>query len=133
MISSWGGVEQRRSPRIDVRMRVKGELSSVEAPLLVHDLSQTGFAVVSPLAFDIGEALDFRLVGPEASEVVVTAEAVHSRRMRNAPHLHLTGFKFVPGRRTGVMPEAAAIDHLIAAVTVQGPASFFRTELPAAH
>ena len=113
-------------------MRVKGELSSVEAPLLVHDLSEAGFAVVSTLAFDIGEALDFRLVGPEASEAVVTAEAVHSRPMPNAPHLHLTGFKFMPGRRTGLLPQAA-IDHLIAAVTVQGPASFFRTELPAAH
>ena len=111
-------------------MRVKGELTLVEAPLLVHDLSRTGFAVVSTLRFDAGEALDFRLFGPEASDVVVTAEAVHSRPMRNAPHLHLTGFKFVPGRQTGLLPQAS-IDHLIAAVTVQGPASFFRSELPA--
>jgi hypothetical protein len=130
MKASWNGVEQRRSPRIDVRMRVKGELSLVEAPLLVHDLSRTGFAVVSTLAFDAGEALDFRLTGPEASDVAVTAEAVHCRPMKNAPHLYLTGFKFVPGRVTGVLPQAA-IDHLIAAVTVQGPASFFRSELPA--
>ena len=132
MLSSWNGVEQRRSPRIDVRMRVKGELSSVEAPLLVHDLSRSGFAVVSTLAFEVGQALDFRLTGPEASDVVVTAEAVHSRPMRNAPHLYLTGFKFVPGRQTGLLPQAS-IDRLITAVTVQGPASFFRTELPAAH
>ena len=130
MVSTWTGIEQRRAPRIDVRMRVKGELSSVEAPLLVHDLSRTGFAVVSTLSFDVGEALDFYLVGPEASNVTVTAEAVHSRPMRNAPHLHLTGFKFVPGRLTGLLPQAA-IDRLIAAVTVQGPASFFRSELPA--
>ena len=77
MNAIWNGVEQRRAPRIDVRMRVKGELSTVEAPMLVHDLSRTGFAVVSTLSFDVGEPLDFRLVGPEASDVVVTAEAVH--------------------------------------------------------
>jgi hypothetical protein len=128
MISEWDGVEQRRSPRIDVRMRVKGEAQSIEAPILVHDLSRSGFAVVSTLAFAVGEALDFRLIGPEASDVVVTAEAVHSRPMRNARHLHLTGFKFMPSRLTGVLPQSA-IDRLIAAVTVQGPASFFRTEL----
>ena len=132
MKSRWNGVEQRRAPRIDVRMRVKGELSLVEAPILVHDLSRTGFAVVSTLAFDSGEALDFRFQGPEASDVVVTAEAVHCRPMKNAPHLYMTGFKFVPGRLTGVLPQAS-IDRLIAAVTVQGPASFFRTELPVAH
>ena len=111
-------------------MRVKGEITSVAAPLLIHDLSRTGFAVVSTLAFDVGEAIDFRLVGPEASDVVVTAESVHCRPMKNAPHLYLTGFKFVPGRLTGLLPQAS-IDHLIAAVTVQGPASFFRSELPA--
>lgn len=130
MSTSWDGIEQRRSPRIDVRMRVKGELPSVEAPILVHDLSRSGFAVVSTLAFEVGETLDFRLVGPEASDVAVSAEAVHSRPMKNAPHLYLTGFKFVPSAANGVLPQAE-IDRLIAAVTVQGPASFFRSELRA--
>jgi hypothetical protein len=111
-------------------MRVKGQLASVEAPILVHDLSRSGFAVVSTIAFEIGQSLDFRLLGPEASDVIVTAEAVHSRPMKNAPHLHLTGFKFLPARQNGLLPQSS-IDRLIAAVTVQGPASFFKSELPA--
>ena len=102
----------------------------MEAPILVHDLSRSGFAVVSTLSFKVGEALDFRLVGPEASDVIVTAEAGHTRPMQNAPHLYLTGFKFIPGKLSGLLPQAS-IDRLIAAVTVQGPASFFKTELPA--
>jgi hypothetical protein len=130
MTAGWDGVEQRRSPRVDVRMRVKGQLASVEAPILVHDLSRSGFAVVSTIAFEIGQSLDFRLLGPEASDVIVTAEAVHSRPMKNAPHLHLTGFKFLPARQNGLLPQSS-IDRLIAAVTVQGPASFFKSELPA--
>ncbi len=77
-------------------MRVKGEITSVAAPLLIHDLSRTGFAVVSTLAFDVGEAIDFRLVGPEASDVVVTAESVHCRPMKNAPHLYLPASSSCP-------------------------------------
>ena len=111
-------------------MRVRGELASVDVPILVHDLSRSGFAVVSTIAFEVGQSLDFRLLGPEASDVVVTAEAVHCRPMKNAPHLHLTGFKFLPARLTGLLPQAS-IDRLISAVTVQGPASFFKSELPA--
>ena len=111
-------------------MRVKGVLASIDAPILVHDLSRTGFAVVSTIAFDVGQSLDFRLLGPEASDVSVTAEAVHSRPMKNAPHLYLTGFKFLPSQQTGLLPQSL-IDRLIAAVTVQGPASFFKSELPA--
>jgi hypothetical protein len=130
MTAEWNGVEQRRSARVDVRMRVRGELSSIDVPILVHDLSRSGFAVVSTIAFEVGQSLDFRLVGPEASDVVVTAEAVHCRPMRNATHLHLTGFKFLPSSQTGLLPQAL-IDRLMAAVTVQGPASFFKSELPA--
>ena len=106
MTIAWEGVEQRRSARIDVRMRVKGVLASIDAPILVHDLSRTGFAVVSTIGFEVGQSLDFRLLGPESSDVSVTAEAVHSRSMKNAPHLYLTGFKFLPSQHTGLLPQA---------------------------
>jgi hypothetical protein len=121
--STWIRPEQRRSPRIDVRRRVKGELTSIEAPLLVHDVSRTGFAVVSTIAFERGVMLDFRLIGPGPSDLVVDAEAVHCHPMRGAPHLYLSGFQFVPGRLTGLLPQHA-IDRFIDAVTPR-PASVF--------
>ncbi len=99
-------------------MRVKGRLAALDTPILVHDLSRTGFAVVSPIAFQTGETLDFRLVGEDGSAVGVTAQAVNTRPLP-ATNLHVSGFMFVPGRVTEVVPQVL-IDQLIAAVS--GPA-----------
>jgi hypothetical protein len=105
-------------------MRVKGELVALDVWIVVHDLSRSGFAVASSMAFRAGELLDFRLVGPDESVVSVTAEAVHTRRAPSAPHLYLSGFKFLPGRTTGLLPQAS-IDRLIAAVTAPASPVFF--------
>ena len=129
MASRWIRPEQRRSPRITVQVRVKGELASVETPILVHDVSRTGFAVVSTLAFERGVMLDFRLIGPGATDLVVTAEAVHTHLMRGAPHLYLSGFQFMPGRLTGLLPQHA-IDRFIDAVTPRPTSVFLGSELP---
>ena len=101
-------------------MRVKGRLAAVNTPILVRDLSQTGFAVISEVAFRAGETLDFRLEGTSGSEIAVTAEAVHSRVFPGPRRLHLSGFRFVPGKLTGVVPRVL-IDQLIDAVTESVP------------
>ena len=119
----WNGRDQRQSPRIDVLMRVNGQTSALETPILVHDLSRSGFAVVSQIPFTSGQTLDFRLRTPEDSPVSVTAQAVHTRPYGAAPGLYLTGFAFVPGRVTGLVPYVL-IDQLIAAVSGQ-PVSCF--------
>jgi hypothetical protein len=112
----WTPPNRRRSPRIDVLRRVEGRLVSIDAPIVVHDLSRTGFGVLSPIAFRSGETLDFRLTGEDGIDVAVAARAVHSRQWPAGSNLHLTGFEFVPGRLTGLVPQAS-IDRLIAAVT----------------
>ena len=106
----------RRAPRIDVLMRVQGQLVPVGAQVLILNLSRSGFAVVSRLAFTPGATLDFRLIAESSPPVRVTAEAVHTRPRQGAPGEHVTGFKFVPGRMTGLIP-VASIDKLIEAVT----------------
>ena len=118
------GREKRQAPRVRVLSRVSGVLAAVDVPITVHDLSRTGFSIVSSLAFQAGEQLDFRLDGPDGSELNVTAEAVHTRGMPNAPQFHLSGFRFVPGRLTGVLPQRS-IDRLIEAVTVPDTSSMF--------
>ena len=97
-------------------MRVQGQLVPVGAQVLVLNLSRNGFAVVSKLAFAPGATLDFRLVAETGAAVRVTAEAVHTRPRSGVPGEHVTGFKFVPGRMTGIIP-LASIDKLIDAVT----------------
>jgi hypothetical protein len=97
---------------------VEGQLLALKAPIVLHDLSRDGFAVISPVPFPAGAHLDFRLTAAEGQSVTVTAEAVHSRPVPGSSELHLSGFRFVPGRVTGLLPQAQ-IDRLIAAVTPQ--------------
>ena len=97
-------------------MRVKGELVSLDEPIVIHDVSRTGFAALNETGFAPGETLDFRLVVDGGPALRLTARAVHSRLARNSPDMHVTGFMFVPGELTGLVPQAL-IDQLIAAVT----------------
>ena len=101
-------------------MRVKGELVSLDEPIVIHDLSRTGFAAINQKGFAPGEMLDFRLVADGGPAVRVTARAVHSRPLPNAPGTRVTGFMFVPGKLTGLVPQAL-IDQLISAVTEPVP------------
>jgi len=118
------GRDRRRDVRVDVFTRVKGQLVRPETPILVHDLSRSGFAVISQLAFDAGQLLDFRLIGDDGTAVTVTAQAIHSARMPSNQGLFLSGFMFVPGRLTGLVPQAL-IDRLIATVADPGTQCFF--------
>ena len=120
-----GGIERRQSPRIDVLRRVHGRLVEIDTQIIIHDLSRTGFSVVSEIAFEPGQNLDFRLTSDDGTTVTVCAEAVHSRPMPASPELVLTGFRFVPGRLTGMVPQSR-IDRLIAAV-IDAKVQFFES------
>ena len=113
----------RRAPRIEVMTRVKGQLIAVDTPIVVHDLSRTGFGVVSQRPFAAGETLDFRLSGEGGTTITVTARAVHTRPMPANPGLHMSGFAFIPGRLTGRVPQVL-IDELIATVAAPGVPCF---------
>jgi hypothetical protein len=119
MPARWSGREQRRAPRVDVRMRVKGHLVSLDTPIIIHDLSRTGFAVVSERMFDTGETLDFLLEGEHGGPFSVTARAVHSRPLLVPVGTYFTGFMFVPGALTGRVPQVL-IDELIEALMPAG-------------
>lgn len=93
-------------------MRVHGELVELDTAIIIHDMSRSGFAVVSQTAFQPGQQLDFRLVHEGLPPVLVTAEAVHSRPVQNRAGLYMSGFKFVAGPITRLVPQAR-IDRLI--------------------
>ena len=97
-------------------MRVRGRLVVLDAPIVVHDMSRTGFGVVSERPFEPGQTLDFQLSAEDGHTFTVTAQAVHSRPMPSAPGLHLSGFMFVPGVLTGRVPQVL-VDELIDAVS----------------
>lgn len=110
-------------------MRVKGELVTPELPILVHDLSRSGFAVLSRIAFAAGQLLDFKLTGEDGRSFSVTAQAIHSRQMPAAAGMYLSGFMFVPGQLTGLVPQAL-IDRLIATIADPDVPCFFERTTP---
>lgn len=110
---------QRQSPRVDVLLRVKGELVPVGFPITIFNLNRTGFAVLSEVKFRTGERLDVRLTGIRGPSVLVSAAAVHSQSRRGSAGLYETGFIFQPDRQTHVVPEDA-IRQLLAAVAPTG-------------
>jgi hypothetical protein len=118
------GADRRREPRVDVLTRVNGRLVSPDTPILIHDLSRSGFAALSQMVFEAGQRLDFRLTGEDGTTVTVSAQAIHCRPMPASPGMHLSGFMFVPGRLTGLVPQTL-IDRLIATVADAGPSCFF--------
>ena len=110
------GRDQRRAPRVDVLRRVRGTLIPVESPIVIHDLSHTGFGAISHIDFRRGDILDFRLETP-TDQVTVTARVVHSRPFGTSADQFVTGFEFVAKELLG-QPPRSRIDQLIEAVTV---------------
>jgi hypothetical protein len=110
---------QRRSPRVDALLRVKGELLPLGIPITIFNLNRTGFSVLAEMRFRTGQRLDFRLTGIRGPSVQVTAAAVYTEARRHAAGLYLTGFVFQPGRLNGVPPDVA-IRKLIAAIAPAG-------------
>jgi hypothetical protein len=110
---------QRRSPRIDVLLRVKGELLPAGFPITVVNVNRTGFAVVSEVWFRSGDRLDLRLTAIDGPSVQVTAAAVHAQPLRGSPGLFMTGFTFQP-ERPGSAESEADIRRLVAAVAPAG-------------
>lgn len=110
---------QRSAPRVDVLLRVKGELVPIGLPIRVLNLSRTGFAVLSEARFRSGQRLTFRISGLEGPTVHVAAAAVHTEPRRDSPGLYLAGFRFIP-ERPGVPVPNADIVRLLAAVAPAG-------------
>jgi PilZ domain len=110
---------QRGSLRVDVLLRVKGELIPADLAITIVNLSRTGFALISAVRFRAGDRLDFRLTGKKGPSVHVTAVAVHTQSLSGSPGRFVTGFAFRPGRGSGAVPDDA-ICQLIAAVAPAG-------------
>jgi hypothetical protein len=88
--------ERRTFPRIDVRLRAEVvSLGCLEVRIV--DMSQGGFLIESPTAFEAGSEHEFRLVGQGDQRTRVRAKCMHcSRRTASgtAP-TYAGGFAFV--------------------------------------
>ena len=110
---------QRRSPRVDVLLRVNGELVPADFEITIANMSRSGFALISAAMFRAGDRLNFRLTPKKGASVLVTAAAVHTHPLPKSPGRFVTGFTFEPDRPGGTLPDDL-IRELIAAVAPVG-------------
>jgi hypothetical protein len=96
-MSSPHGIEDRRQfPRIRVFEDLKGRVMPLDDPMRVHDISQGGFAVETPMGFIPGSEHQFEFTMPDGTLIVLWATAVHCMRVNrpdDAP-LYFGGFAF---------------------------------------
>ena len=87
--------ELRRTPRIDVRRRLRGHLVLLDKPVIMRDLSLGGFSVESdePLAPGVHIV---RIHEGERWSVTVTAESRHrqSSDLEDGSVRHVMGFEY---------------------------------------
>jgi hypothetical protein len=85
----------RRTPRIDVRHRLRGTLVSLNRPVVVRDISLGGFSVETEDELPDGLHI-VRLQEGDRWSVTVTAASRHRRATKSATGTpcHITGFQY---------------------------------------
>ena len=110
---------RRRSPRIDVLLRVKGELAPVGSPVTILNVNRTGFALLSEVWFRPGARVELRMMAINGPSVQIAGIARQAQPVQRASGLYMTGFSFEPVRYGGTVPEDD-IRRLIEAVAPEG-------------
>jgi hypothetical protein len=89
------GRELRRTPRIDVRHRLRGHLVLLDKPVVLRDFSLGGFSVESDEPLPTGTHI-VRIQEGERWSVTVTAESRHrqSSDLEDGNVRHVMGFEY---------------------------------------
>lgn len=92
-------LQRRRSPRLQLLGEVHGQLVGMAVPIVLRDISDGGFSMVTTIEFPADAVHRFQLMldADEGSAIVVQARVVHGRMMTGDTEvLYITGFAFTP-------------------------------------
>jgi hypothetical protein len=109
------GQERRRYPRIEMVGRVTGQVLPQSEPVIVLDMSKSGFSMKTRVRYPIGAVHEFRLVLPDIDEpLTISAQVVHSVPGQSADGSthYVSGLHFVDVNTV----EARAFQAVIAAL-----------------
>jgi len=113
--------ERRRDPRlivVDWLYDLRGDLLTMDVPIVLRDFSLGGFAFESAIQVPDGALHAFRFTAEDGSSFIVNAECVHSRRANQpGPARYLTGLRFVRSTGDGNDPVRAVMDKIIRALS----------------
>ena len=72
--------ERRKSPRLEVLGRIRGELVPLAVPITLLELSQGGFSMQTTSDFPVGAIHAFRFTSSNRPAIVLHARIVHILR-----------------------------------------------------
>jgi hypothetical protein len=101
-------VQRRRSPRLQLLGEVHGQIVGIALPIVVRDLSDGGFSIVTSIDFpaDAVHRFELALESDSRPPIQVQARVVHGRLLAGDPEaLFVTGFAF-----TDDQPNASKAD-----------------------
>ena len=88
--------ERRRAPRVDLVGQVKGELVSVDVPVLVREISLGGMSIETAMPFDVERRLEFLLTLGDGAGVLVLGRVAYCRAAERAgAPVFITGIQFL--------------------------------------
>ena len=88
--------ERRRAPRVDLVGQLRGELVSVDLPIVVREISLGGMSIETSQAFDVDSRHSFVLTLGDGAGVFVLGRVAYSRRVdSSASPIFITGIQFL--------------------------------------
>ena len=88
--------ERRRAPRVDLVGQLRGELVSVDLPIVVREVSLGGMSIETAEAFEVESRHSFVLTLGDGAGVFVSGRVAYSRRVdRPQGAIFITGIQFL--------------------------------------
>jgi hypothetical protein len=104
-------IERRRSPRMEILGRLHGHVVSLDAPVVVREMSLGGMSLETHFPFPEGAIHEFRLTMGDDSTTLLRARIVRCREVAAADgsKAYISGVQFVEDEA----PSDSAISTLI--------------------
>jgi Tfp pilus assembly protein PilZ len=88
--------DRRRSTRVEVLGRIRGQVVSLDVPVLVREISLGGMSVETPQAFEVGSINTFLLTLGDGAGIDVAGRIVYSRPSADTDRrFFVSGVQFV--------------------------------------
>ena len=88
--------DRRRSARVEVLGKIRGQVVSLDVSVLVREISLGGMSIETPTAFTVGSACDFFLTLGDGAGVELLGKVVYSRAtIEDGRTFYVSGIQFL--------------------------------------
>jgi len=102
--------ERRRAPRVDLVGQLRGELVSVDVPILVREFSLGGMSFQTSKVFDTDSHHEFMLTLGDGAGVVVRGRVAYCRQVeQHGAQVFIVGIQFLDEDASGSAGDVSGI------------------------